>query len=146
LNDPTAEAGSIFRLSEEFLAGRIFHLLAHVFPQMQLLIYSAVAGILLLLLAMSSYPFQPHNLLLLVNSAVILVFVITALWAFVEMNRDPILSSLNGTTPGQITWDKQFIFRLILYGVIPILALLGAHFPGTVGQILSSIAPAGAGH
>jgi hypothetical protein len=146
LNGPPSEADSIFRLAEEFLAARVFHLLAHVFPQMQLLIYASVAGILLLLLAISSYPFQPHNLLLLVNSAVILVFVIAALWAFVEMNRDPVLSSLNGTTPGQITWDKQFILRVILYGVVPILALLGAHFPDTVGQILSSIVSMGAGH
>jgi hypothetical protein len=68
------------------------------------------------------------------------------MWAFIEMNRDPLLSHLNGTVPGRITWDKQFILRVILYGVIPVLALLGAQFPDTVGQILSHLGPAEAMH
>src|SRR5439155_3566699 len=140
--DSASSPEAVFQGAEEFLAARVSHLLAHVFPQMQILIYAPVAGILLLLFVISSYPLQPHNLLLSFNSATIIIFVATAIWVFVEMNRDPILSNLNGTTPGQITWDKQFIVRILLYGVIPLLALLGAHFPNTVGQILSHIAPA----
>lgn len=139
---PPSESESIFQLAEEFLAGRISHFLAHVFPQLEILIYAPVVGSLLLLFAISSYPFQPHNLLLLFNSLVIIAFITVALLAFVEMNRDPVLSNLNGTTPGKITWDKQFIMRLIFYGVIPILALLGAQFPDTVSQILTYIMPA----
>ena len=135
-------AEPVYELAEELLAGRVSHFLAHVFPQMQILIYAPVVGVLLLLFAITSYPLQPHNLLLLFNSAVIAAFVIIAIWAFVEMNRDPILSNLNGTTPGRITWDKQFILRIIFYGVVPLLALLGAHFPDTVGQILSHFVPA----
>jgi hypothetical protein len=52
------------------------------------------------------------------------------------------LSNLNGTTPGKITWDREFVLRIFFYGVVPILALLGAQFPGTVGQILARISPA----
>jgi hypothetical protein len=44
-------------------------------PQMQNLIVTSVAGLLLMLLAVSSYPFQPHDLLLLFNWAAILSFV-----------------------------------------------------------------------
>ncbi len=95
---------------------------------------------------MSSYPFQPHNLLLLFNWVVILGFVATAMWVFVQMNRDPILSSLNGTRPGKITWDREFVIRIFFYGVVPILAMLGAQFPDTVGQILSHISPAESMH
>ncbi len=101
---------------------------------------------MLMLFAISSYPFQPHNQLLLFNWIVVLSFVGIAVWVFVQMNRDPILSNLNGTKPGQITWDSEFVFRLFLYGLVPILALLGAQFPDTMGQILSHLAPAESMH
>lgn len=140
------EPERVFQSAEVFIAGRVWHFLAHVFRQLEMLIYGPVAGVLLLLLAISSYPFQPHNLLLWFNSAIILVFVAVALWAFVQMNRDPILSNFNGTTPGKITWDKGFVLRVILYGVVPILALLGAQFPDVIGQFISYIAPAESAH
>ncbi len=68
---------------------------------------------------MSSYPFQPHDLLLLFNWAAILSFVGIAMWVFIQMNRDPVLSSLNGTKPGQLSWDRDFIFRILIYGIVP---------------------------
>ena len=109
---------------------------------MRNLILTSVAGILLVLFAVSLYPFQPHNQLLYFSWAVVLSFVGVSLFVFVQMNRNYILSMLNGTTPGRITWDREFVFRIIFYGVVPILALLGAQFPDTVGQILSHISPA----
>jgi hypothetical protein len=108
-----AESETVFPLAEEFLAARISHLLAHVFPQMQMLIYASVVGVLLLLLAISAYPFQPHGLLLMFNSVVILLFVAIAFWAFIAMNRDPVLSGLNGTKRGEkLLGTSSFSFRL----------------------------------
>ena len=130
------------RIGEQFLAARLSHFLAHVFPQMRNMIFTSVVGILLLLFAMSSYPLQPHNQLLYFSWIVVLSFVGIALGVFVQMNRNPILSMLNGTVPGRITWDREFILHIFFYGVVPILALLGAQFPDTIGQILSRIAPA----
>jgi hypothetical protein len=131
----------VFRLGEDFLVGRIASFLACVLPQMQSLIVTSVTGLLLMLFAVSSYPFQPHELLLLFNWAVILSFIGIALWVFVQMNRDPVLSNLNGTKAGKISWDWDFAFRIFLYVIVPILALLGAQFPQSVGQVLSHIIP-----
>jgi hypothetical protein len=63
------------------------------------------------------------------------------MWVFIQMNRDPVLSSLNGTKPGQLSWDRDFIFRILIYGIVPILTLLGAQFPQSVGQIVSHFIP-----
>jgi hypothetical protein len=146
----SVETGStpddVFRLGEDFLVGRVASLLAHTLPQMQNLIVTSVAGLLLLLFAVSSYPFQPHDLLLLFNWTGILTFVAIAMWVFVQMNRDPLLSSLNGTKPGQINWNKEFIIRIVVYGIVPILALLGAQFPQSVGQVVSHFIPSEATH
>ena len=133
-------------MANDFLVGRAAHFLAYVFPQLQNLIVTSVAGLLLMLFAISSYPFQPHNLLLLFNWVVILSFVGIAMWVFIQINRDPVLSSLNGTKPGQISWDRDFVFRILTYGIVPILALLGAQFPQSVGQIISHIIPGEAMH
>jgi hypothetical protein len=84
--------------------------------------------------------------LLLFNWVVILSFVGIAMWVFIQMNRDPVLSSLNGTPPGKISWDWNFAFRIFIYGIVPILALLGAQFPQSVGQIVSHLVPSDAGH
>ncbi len=136
----------VFRLGEDFLVGRLAHFLAYVLPQMQTLIVTSVSGLLLLLLAVNSYPFQPHNFLLFFNWVVILSFVGIAMWVFVQMSRDPVLSSLNGTKPGKINWDWDFVFRILIYGIVPILALLGAQFPQSVGQIVSHLLPSEAMH
>jgi len=138
--DPVVtERAQVFGLAEEFLAGRVAHSLACVFQHMQNLIGTAVIGLLLLLFAVSSYPFQPHNILLLFNWIIILSVVGIALWVFIQMRRDPILSYLSGTKPGEIGWDSEFIFRVFTYAIVPILALLGAQFPQSVRQILSHL-------
>jgi hypothetical protein len=98
------------------------------------------------LFAVSSYPFDPRNLLLLFSWIVILPVVGIALWVFIQMNRDPVLSYLNGTKAGKINWDWDFTFRVFAYGIVPILALLGAQFPQSVGQIISHIIPGEAMH
>jgi hypothetical protein len=102
--------------------------------------------LMLMLVAISSYPFQPRGLLLFFSWAVILSFVGIAMTVFVQMNRDAVLSSLNGTKAGQISWDREFVVRLFFYGVVPVLALLGAQFPESVGEIITRILPAAAGH
>jgi len=44
------EPEEVFKIGEEFLAGRVAHFLGHVLPQMQNLIYTSIAGLLLMLL------------------------------------------------------------------------------------------------
>jgi hypothetical protein len=145
-SETSSPAADVFQLCEQFLAGRLAHFLSHVFPQMGNMIFTSVAGILLMLFAVSSYPLQPHNQLLYFSWIIVLSFVGIALGVFVQINRNPILSMLNGTTPGRITWDREFILRIFFYGVVPILALLGVQFPDTIREILTRIAPAEAMH
>jgi hypothetical protein len=129
--------GDVCEMAELFLLGRLVHFLGYVLPQLQQMIAASVAGVLLLLLAVNSYPFPPHNILVWLNWAVVLTLVAIALGVFIQMNRDPVLSQINGTTPGKINWDREFILRVFTYGVIPIVALLGAQFPDSIGHILS---------
>ena len=126
-----------FDQAEEFIAGRVVNLLAIVFPSLRNLGFFVLAGLLLMLLAVTSYPFQPRNEFLFFNWVVILVFVGSVGLIFVQMDRDTILSLLNGTTPGQVNVSRELVIRTLLYVVVPLLALVGAQFPESLRRVLS---------
>src|ERR1019366_3248514 len=107
--------------------------------------YFVLAGLLLMLLAVTSYPFQPRNEFLFFNWVVILSFMGTVFWIFMQMDRDAILSLLNDTVPGQVNFSRELVVKVVLYVAVPLLALLGAQFPETLRQVLSLFTAAQAG-
>jgi hypothetical protein len=125
------------KLGEEFLAGRAVLLMSYVLPSLRNLGLFVLSGLLLMLFSVISYPFLQQNLFLAFNWVVILSFVTLTLVVLLQIERDAVLSMLNGTTPGQVTLTRQFTFRVLTYVMIPIFALLSAQFPNTVGQIVS---------
>ena len=133
----TPAAKAFFEQVEEFIVSRIVNFLAVVFPSLQNLGYFVLVGLLLMLLAVTSYPFQPQNEFLLFNWVVILSFIGTLFWIVVQMDRDTVLSLLNGTKPGQVHFSLELVLRTSLYLGVPLLALLGAQFPQSVGKIIS---------
>jgi hypothetical protein len=60
---------------------------------------------------------------------------------FVRMERDEVLSNIRSSTPGQITWDRDFMVKLVVYGLIPVAGLFAAEFPDIGGTVLSWIQP-----
>ncbi|MGD0124376.1 MAG: hypothetical protein ABSF46_03380 [Terriglobia bacterium] len=138
-------ATAFFEQVEEFIVTRVVNFLAVVFPSFQNLGYFVLVGLLLMLLAVTSYPFQPRNEFLFFNWVVILSFMGIIFWIFVQMDRDTVLSLLNGGTPGQINISFELVLRGFLYIGAPLLALLGAQFPETLGKILSALTAAQGG-
>jgi hypothetical protein len=134
---PSEPAKEFFDKVEEFMVGRLVSLLALVFPSLQNLGYFVLAGLLLMLLAVTSYPFQPRNEFLFINWVVILAFAGTVFWIFIQMDRDTILSLLKDTQPGQVDFNRALVVKMFLYVAVPLLALLGAQFPESLRQILS---------
>ena len=134
---PSPGAKEFFDQVEEFIVGRVVNFLAIVFPALQNLGYFVLAGLLLMLLAVTSYPFQPRNEFLFFNWVIILSFIGTVFWIFVQMDRDTVLSLLNDTKPGEVNFSRELMLRTLLYVAVPLLALLGAQFPESLRQILS---------
>ena len=144
-NAESPAATRFFEQAEEFIVTRVVNFLAVVFPPFQNLGYFVLVGLLLMLLAVTSYPFQPRNEFLFFNWVVILSYVGTIFWIFVQMDRDTVLSLLNGGKPGQINISRELVLRSFLYIGAPLLALLGAQFPETLGKILSLLTTAQGG-
>jgi hypothetical protein len=124
-----------FELAEDFLTSRVAAFLSHIVPQLQNLIVFVTSGLLLMLLAVNCYPFQPHQLLLLFNTAVVCGSVAVTFIVFVQMERETILSVLSDTDPGRVNWNREFISRLVVYIVLPLVSLLSAQFPEVAQQL-----------
>lgn len=126
-------------LGQNFIAARTVAFLYHVFSHLQNLIFFVMAGLLLMLLAVNYYPFQPREWILWFNWLIILTAVGLTMLVFVQISHDSIISDLSGTTPGQVSWNRELILRIVIYGIVPILTLLGAQFPEAMSRILSSV-------
>ena len=60
---------------------------------------------------------------LLLGTVIVLFLVMT------QMSRDDVLSSITRTEPGKVSWDTTLVLNLVLFGVIPLLALVSSEFP-----------------
>jgi hypothetical protein len=135
--DPACEGNSWIAQSKLFLASRVSAFLHLILAQLKNLVVMVTAGLLLMLLAVSSYPFQPREGLMLFGWIAVLTVVTITLIIFVQMGRDKVISLLSHTIPGELNWSWEFTLKVLLHGLIPIMVLLGAQFPQAVGRIVS---------
>jgi hypothetical protein len=120
-----------------FLITHIVAFLQHIFAHLQNLVGLVTVGLLLQLLAAISYPFQPRQPLMLFSWVSIMTSVVVTLYIFVKLSSDKTLSLLTGTTPGKLNFTRDLVTRVLIHGVVPVIALLGVQFPEIVRQIFS---------
>ncbi len=118
-----------------FLATRVVHYCWIMLVEFRNWLIFTAAGLFLMLMAVSSYPFINEDALLRFSWVALLAGISLAVTLMVQINRDKVLSLLSGGTPGKIDWNWEFMSRLLIYGVLPILALLGIQFPATLSGL-----------
>jgi hypothetical protein len=95
------------------------------------------AGVLFLVLAAVSYPFnEPHAILWEIASLVTFLLLIVGM-VLAQMDRDPILSRLSDTDIGKLNYPS-FLSQLALAGGLPALTVLASVFP-TLGNAIASL-------
>jgi hypothetical protein len=129
----------LLQQAELLVAVRVVDFIRHVMPHLINLVGFAMPAVLAMVLAVSVYPFPAHDTLLWVSWGVLLATIALTLYVFVSINRNPILSMITGTEPGQFNWDSAFTVHFLLFAVIPILTLLGAQYPHALSGGLSWI-------
>jgi hypothetical protein len=126
----------LLQLGEAYVASRVADLMHRVMPQLRNLAVASTAGVLLMLLAASSYPFPASDDLLWFSWGMVVIAVASTTWMFVSINRDRVVSLLSGTTPGSINWNSTFVTQLATHALVPVLVLLGAAFPERLSRIV----------
>jgi hypothetical protein len=127
--------------AENFVAAQCVAYVGGAFVHVRNLIASATGGLLLLLLTVPSYPFQPEGLLNLFIWVMVLAAVGAVLVAILQMNRCSVLSEITGGTANEISFDRTLFSPLLKYGAVPLLSLFATQFPGIGETIFSWITP-----
>jgi hypothetical protein len=148
--EPWSPAGvpgeSVMTAGGTYVAARVADFLRQALPQVSLFAFSATAGVIMMLFAVSSYPFPAQGRLVLFNWVFVLFTVGTCAFVYFSMNRDRVLSLLSGTSPGKVSWNSTFILQIVTHGVLPILAVLGAAFPAKFGLVAQWLGGLFGGH
>lgn len=123
----------------ELLALRVAAYLRYVFAHMRSCLLAAMVPGFLVLVAVTSYAFEPKQFVSLAIWTGLGLAVALILRAFVQMDRSATLSRIGGTTPGQVTFDRAFLSNLLTYAGIPLLGMVATQFP-EVGELLGRMA------
>jgi hypothetical protein len=138
---PSYKGSCWVRPAAEIVALQVVRTLGRRIDKIRALIGVLTIDALILLLITRLYPFQPHGLLSALSWFLLLTVVIVSVWALVGLERHAILSYASGSEPGKVSWDASFVLHLTLFAVLPVIALVAAHFPEVGGPIFDSLQP-----
>jgi hypothetical protein len=122
-------------LAEEFVVLRFINLIRYVSLQLRNLLSFIVAGFILGVFALRSYPFLASRAIGWTLTLIFAVLGMGVVVVFAQMSKDAILSRIADTDPGKINSD--FYLRIASFGALPILTLLASQFP-SIGRFLFS--------
>jgi hypothetical protein len=89
---------------------------------------AALVLVILLMLVLHSYPFQPLRLLLALEWSLIGAAALVAVHATVSLNRNATLSAMCKTHEG-LTLDWKLVLQTAVLVGLPALTVLSIHFP-----------------
>jgi hypothetical protein len=114
-------------LSEEFIALRLLLFVRYVLRQLRNWLGFIVAGFVVSVISMNSYPFQAHRWIGLASLMTLIAIGTGVAFVFAEMDRDAILSRLSNTKANEL--GPTFFLRVARFGALPLLTVLSAQFP-----------------
>jgi hypothetical protein len=111
--------------AQAFVALEVVVYLSQFFVQLRNMALFLALAPLLMLFAVSSYPFQPQRMWLLLAAGLVGIVTVVLVRIVIQMERDELLSRISGTTPDQLNFHWPFFSRVLLYAV-PLLGVLVA--------------------
>jgi hypothetical protein len=128
-----------FKTNAELFALRYVAFIQANCRQIENLLIFLPIGFVLTLLSLNSYPFQSGHVLSWFMANLLIAMGMAVVFVLANSERDPVLSRLNGTSPGKI--GKDFYMNLISYGALPVLTVLAAQFPAIGSFLFSWVQP-----
>lgn len=126
---------SISEIAQTFVTLQYTMFINYGVRQIQNLLLAVSLGFGLLAVALNVYAFESLHL---INRFLLVGFIGLGVlvWRVMsQMERDPVLSRLSGSTEGELS--REFYFKLIGYGALPLVSVLSSQFP-SIGHFLSS--------
>jgi hypothetical protein len=118
-------AGDWVAAAEEFAALEVVAYLSQYFVQLRNLLWFLWGGPLLMLFAVSSYPFQPQGLWLLFAGGLVAIVTGVVLWIITAIERDAVVSTVLHTDPDKVNFHWAFLGHVLKYA-LPLLGIVVA--------------------
>jgi hypothetical protein len=130
------------RLAEEYVACVATLILDHLVRHFRNLLATVTSGVLLLMIAVSSYPLQPRRELMAGVWVLTIAAVSASAYTLFALERNELLSRIAKKEPGRVSLDRTFLTGLFMWALLPILGLLAVQYPEIAGQLFSFLSPA----
>jgi hypothetical protein len=126
---------------QAFVATVVALLVSHYVRQFRYFLYAMMGSVALLLLALSSYPFEPHRLLLSCSWVVVGSVVGIGVWIFIKLDRNTVMSQLSGTDPGKVTFNGALLLRATAWVLLPLLGVAATTYPDIANLLFRLVDP-----
>lgn len=127
------------RNAEEFVCLTYLGFIQNILGRLRTLAMTIVALFFATTISLSTYPFDPRQLLSAILIALFLVLGTVIVKVYAEMHRNATLSYVTNTRPGEL--GPEFWFKVLAFGFAPLVGLLTRIFPGISDFIFSWIQP-----
>lgn len=128
------------RAAERFISVVYVSFLLVAVMRMRTLIVALGGMYIFLVLAMSSYPFEPRSAIQGLFTVLLIGICGMVVSVLGQMHRDSILSHLTDTRPGELGSD--FWIRIVSFVALPVLGFFASQFPAISGVLYSWVQPA----
>jgi hypothetical protein len=136
-----AEDAAWLARCEQLVALQVSFVLRDVAARTVTCLFSALLCLTFLTASHLLYAFNGRTAMLTVDLLAVAAAAVSAVWILTDMERDHILSLLRSTTPGRVDINWDFIKRIAVYGVLPLLAVIAALFPEVGGTLFAWLEP-----
>lgn len=117
-------------LSRQYLAILIAIFIPRYLRHFRLYVVPVLVGSVLGVLMTSLYFVQPQRLLTTLIFLWVAGMVISMFAVYASLDRSAVISAIGKTTAGSIEFDWTFFARVLTWGIVPLLSLLAARYPG----------------
>jgi hypothetical protein len=135
------ERDSWFGECAQLVAVQIAFVLRDIVARTITCLFAAMLCLTLLTTSHLLYTFNGRASMLTIDLLAVAAAALSAVWILVDMERDHVLSRLRTTTPGRIDINWDFIKRIAVYGVLPLLAVIASLFPEIGGSLFGWLEP-----
>lgn len=141
LTQYTGPFGLWVRGAEEFLAIQIVGYVGWALSQVRWLAVFLLSSLLVTTALLSSYPYQNQSEVKAVFFFAAVAGIVVLTLTLIQMNRDDLLSRINGSDPERVNWNARFVLNLMLFAAVPLLAILSSTLPALRNLFTAWIKP-----
>jgi len=126
---------------EQLIALQVAFVLRDIVARTVTCLFSAMLCLTLLTAAHLLYSFNGRNTMLTLDMLAVAATALISVWILIDMERDAVLSRLRTTTAGRVNINWDFLRRIAVYGVVPLLVVLSSLFPEIGGTLFGWLEP-----